>query len=188
MTCNNTSVLVATLNIDHDSCDWRFFIDSSRTTQSFFFPSSKWEYKSWILLDYTVHMKEIHDYIKKLRWFKHDIISDRSVEIWKLMLFWWFFLWWVHKALLFLFEWNSRARESRYVRKTCHFVHCWSLGRRRKSREQMRKDLEVCSRPHQDIYARDVTYHLKINFLESHLDFFPLSCKPLSDEHSELFF
>ncbi len=62
--CNNINGLMAALNIAHNTCDWRLFIDSSKMSVKAVLLHNG-NIKPSIPLGYATHMKETYDNIKQ---------------------------------------------------------------------------------------------------------------------------
>lgn len=115
--CNNINGLMGAINIVYDPCDWRLFIDSSKTSLKAVLLHNGNALPS-IPVGYAVHMKETYDNMKQLlRCIKYDqhhwqLCGDLKVIALLMGLQGGY-----TKYCCFLCEWDSRARGSHYVKR-----------------------------------------------------------------------
>ncbi|XP_065444006.1 uncharacterized protein LOC101953070 isoform X3 [Chrysemys picta bellii] len=125
--CNSIDGVMAALNIVHDPDEWRLFIDSSKTSLKAVLLHNGNVLPS-VPVGHAVHMKETYDNMKQLlRCMNYDqhqwqLCGDLKVVALLLGLQTGY-----TKSCCFLCEWDSRARDSHYIKKD------WSLERGRKS-------------------------------------------------------
>ena len=131
--CNNIDGVMAALNIVHDPDEWRLFIDSSKTSLKAVLLHNGNVLPS-IPVGHAVHMKETYDNMKQLlRCINYDqhqwqLCGDLKVVALLLGLQTGY-----TKYCCFLCEWDSRARDSHYIKKD------WPL---RQSLEPGRKSVQ----------------------------------------------
>ncbi|XP_065449041.1 uncharacterized protein LOC103306399 isoform X1 [Chrysemys picta bellii] len=131
--CNNIDGVMAALNIVPDPDEWRLFIDSSKTSLKAVLLHNGNVLPS-IPVGHAVHMKETYDNMKQLlRCINYDqhqwqLCGDLKVVALLLGLQTGY-----TKYCCFLCEWDSRARDSHYIKKD------WPL---RQSLESGRKSVQ----------------------------------------------
>ena len=115
--CNKVNKLLKALNISYDPAEWRLFIDSSKTSLKTVLLHNGNTMPS-VPVGYAIHMKETYDNIKQLltciNYDQHQwqLCGDLKVValVMGLQLGY-------TKYCCFLCEWNSRAKDSHYIKK-----------------------------------------------------------------------